>query len=126
MSELGPDPIHNPPTLEAFSTAIIKRRAPIKSVLLDQATCAGVGNWVADEILFHARIHPSTLASSLDEAQVAEVRSKMLFVCETAVEVNANSHKFPDGWLFKHRWGKGKKGIADKKIPLVSCGSVGR
>lgn len=25
------------------------------------------------------------------------------------MELLADSEKFPDGWLFKHRWGKGKK-----------------
>lgn len=29
---------------------------------------------------------------------------KMKFVCETAVAVNADHTKFPDDWLFPHRW----------------------
>lgn len=28
---------------------------------------------------------------------------------ETAVELDADSSKFPEGWLFPHRWSKGKK-----------------
>lgn len=34
----------------------------------------------------------------------------MHYVCSTSVDLLADSEKFPDHWLFKHRWGKGKKG----------------
>lgn len=33
----------------------------------------------------------------------------MLYICQTAVDLLADSSKFPDDWLFNHRWGKGKK-----------------
>lgn len=32
-----------------------------------------------------------------------------MYVCDTAVGVNADSDLFPEDWLMKHRWGKGKK-----------------
>lgn len=31
------------------------------------------------------------------------------YVCSTSLDVLADSEKFPEHWLFKHRWGKGKK-----------------
>lgn len=40
----------------------------------------------------------------------------MLYVCQTAVDLLADSSKFPEEWLFKHRWGKGKKD-APKHLP---------
>lgn len=40
----------------------------------------------------------------------------MQYVCSTAVELLAESDKFPETWLFKHRWGKGKKDDP-KKLP---------
>ena len=49
ISELGFDPILSMPTLEDFTPLVLKRRAPIKAVLLDQSFSAGVGNWVAGE-----------------------------------------------------------------------------
>lgn len=33
----------------------------------------------------------------------------MMSICQTAVDLLADSSKFPDDWMFKHRWGKGKK-----------------
>lgn len=32
-----------------------------------------------------------------------------MHVCQTAVDALGDSSKFPDEWLFNHRWGKGKK-----------------
>jgi formamidopyrimidine-DNA glycosylase len=36
----------------------------------------------------------------------------MMHVCDTAVGVLGDMSKFPDEWLFNHRWGKGKKDAA--------------
>jgi len=52
ISELGFDPILSMPTLEDFAPQVLKRKAPIKAVLLDQSFSAGVGNWVAGKCLF--------------------------------------------------------------------------
>lgn len=42
--------------LATFKTEVLRRKVPVKSLLLDQAVFAGVGNWIADEILYQARI----------------------------------------------------------------------
>ena len=42
-----------------------------------QSFSAGVGNWVAAEILYQARIHPEQKANSLSEEQVAALHEKM-------------------------------------------------
>lgn len=47
--QLGPDPILCPPTIAQLSLSLLRRKSPIKSVLLDQSVAAGVGNWVAGE-----------------------------------------------------------------------------
>jgi formamidopyrimidine-DNA glycosylase len=33
----------------------------------------------------------------------------MNYVCSTSVDLLADSDKFPEDWLFKHRWNKSKK-----------------
>jgi formamidopyrimidine-DNA glycosylase len=45
-------------------------RAPVKAWLLDQSHVAGVGNLLADEILWRAGIDPSRSAGSLDHDEV--------------------------------------------------------
>jgi formamidopyrimidine-DNA glycosylase len=69
----------------------------VKSVLLDQSFSAGVGNWVADEILYQAGVHPGSPVKKLSDEQVEKVWRMMIEVCRTAVEVNANHARFPKG-----------------------------
>jgi len=42
---------------------------------------------------------------------------KIQYVCQTAVEVDGDASQFPEGWLFKHRWGKGKRNSSDLRLP---------
>jgi len=60
---LGPEPLTV--RAAALSKKIVASRRAIKSVLLDQAVLAGMGNIYADEALFVATIHPTTLACNL-------------------------------------------------------------
>lgn len=48
LKENGPDPVQEPESisLEWFTEKVQKRGIPIKSLLLDQGTISGVGNWV--------------------------------------------------------------------------------
>jgi formamidopyrimidine-DNA glycosylase len=50
--------------------ALAASRAPLKAVLLDQARVAGIGNLLADEILWRAGLDPRRAARSLDPAEV--------------------------------------------------------
>ncbi|KAJ3724259.1 hypothetical protein DFJ43DRAFT_1003129 [Lentinula guzmanii] len=118
ISELGFDPILCMPSLEVFEALVKKRACPMKALLLDQSFSAGVGNWVADEILYHARVHPQQRCNTLTTTQIGDLHRCTKFVCETAVSVDADDTKFPEDWLFKHRWGKGKK-IKAEPLKLV-------
>ena len=108
VRRLGPDAYEGLQPLVELVAKLKKRRAPIKAVLLDQKTFAGVGNWIADEVLYQARIAPKRLASSLDENEVAALRESLQHVLDHAVEVDADYNHFPDEWLFHHRWGGGR------------------
>ncbi len=57
-----------------------------------------------DEILYHARVHPERRCNTLSEEEIDALYQKTVYVCTTAVSVNADDSKFPDDWLFKHRW----------------------
>ncbi|KAF9458763.1 hypothetical protein BDZ94DRAFT_1172998 [Collybia nuda] len=117
IADLGFDPILSMPSLEVFKPLVLKRSCPIKALLLDQSFSAGVGNWVADEILYHARVHPEQRCNTLTAKQLAAVHFHTSEVCRIAVSVNADDSKYPDHWLFNHRWGKGKKEKHKLKLP---------
>src|SRR5258708_19812833 len=90
ISTLGFDPMLSMPSLQDFATKIRKRGNPVKSLLLDQTFSAGVGNWVADEILFHSRIHPEQKPNSLDEVQIKGFYEKMQSVSQPALRYDVD------------------------------------
>ncbi len=83
-------------------------RAPIKPVLLLQERFPGVGNWMADEILWRARIRPDCVAGRVRGVKLSQLYSSIKEVCRDALEVVAVGWgKPPDSWLFNHRWKEG-------------------
>lgn len=60
-------------------------------------------------ILYQSRLHPSTPIPSLTEENLQTLHHWIRKVPEVAVGVNADSKFFPEDWLFRWRWGKGKK-----------------
>lgn len=109
INELGPDCWTDLPDAKTLKKTLGRRKAPIKAVLLDQKVFAGVGNWIADEALYQARIAPARLANSLTQKEVSALREKLWTIVDKAVEVGADKEQFPENWMFHHRWG-GKKG----------------
>ena len=106
ISLLGWDALLEVPPPARFVAALRERRTPIKAVLLDQGFSAGVGNWIADEVLYQARIAPARRADTLGEAEARRLRVTIRAVMRRAVGARSDSDHFPRGWLFHYRWGK--------------------
>jgi formamidopyrimidine-DNA glycosylase len=111
LKENGPDPVidREKVTLEWLTGRMKSKHVPIKALLLDQAQISGIGNWVGDEIMYHAKLHPEQYSDTFSKEQTARLHESILHITKTAVDVLGDSDKFPDDWMFKHRWGKGKK-----------------
>ena len=122
ISDLGFDPLLAMPPDAEFAAMYAARAAPIKAALLDQKIAAGVGNWIADEVLYHAGVHPETRAKDLSRAQLSEIRRAMGFVVETACRAGADAELFPSDWLFHHRWGKVAGKVGGKPISFITVG----
>ena len=103
---LGFDALLELPTPARFAALLAERGAPIKALLLDQTFAAGVGNWIADEVLYQARIAPGRRARSLSRQETDRLRLALKRVVGTAVKVSSDSDRFPKSWLFHHRWGR--------------------
>jgi formamidopyrimidine-DNA glycosylase len=108
VRRLGPDAYEELPAFDDLVARLARRKAPIKAVLLDQTAFAGIGNWIADEVLYQAGIAPKRLAASLTPDEVAALRGSIERILDHAVRVDADYTHFPDDWLFHHRWGGGK------------------
>ncbi len=84
-------------------------KSPIKALLLDQSRFPGIGNWMADEILWRAQIPPDTPGKELANAGSAtHLRKAIRFVSRGALDtVSKDWSDPPASWLFKHRWKDG-------------------
>ena len=106
LNKLGFDPLLDLPSPNMFSTMLRSRAAVIKSLLLDQRFAAGVGNWIADEVLYQAGIAPQRRANALSDAEAKRLCQRLKSVVQLAVDANANDANYPSHWLFHRRWGK--------------------
>ena len=105
----GPD-IDSAPFDQKFVDSFLRRhaRAPIKSVLLLQSGFAGIGNWMADEILWRAKIAPSTAAGRLSGARRERLFRETQFVAAESLRIIAPEFGDPPrDWLIHQKWKRG-------------------
>ena len=124
VSRLGFDPLLAMPGPTRFSEMLRARRGIVKSLLLDQSFAAGVGNWIADEVLYQAGIDPRRAASSLTDGEARRLRARLASVVRRAVAANADSSHYPRTWLFHRRWGKrdDAKTVRGERIEHLTIG----
>ena len=80
-------------------------RAPVKSVLLLQSGFAGIGNWMADEILWRARIAPLTSAGTLTATERARLFRETRFVASESLRIIGPEFADPPrNWLIHQKW----------------------
>lgn len=99
--KLGPDALEI--TAAELQQKLQRRKTLLKPLLLDQAITAGLGNWIVDEVLFQAKIHPERLGSSLSEKEFALLRAAIQEVLTTAIAHEANYQDFPRKFLIHAR-----------------------
>ncbi len=123
ISRLGFDPLTDLPDPRRFADLLSDRSGVLKSVLLDQGFAAGVGNWIADEVLFQARLDPRRRANTLTQSETGKLRSALKRVVTRAVAVDADKTRFPRSWLFHQRWGKPRDArIGGEPIEFLTLG----
>ncbi|XP_020692539.1 formamidopyrimidine-DNA glycosylase isoform X1 [Dendrobium catenatum] len=123
ISELGPDALLEPLQIEELVNALRKRNTAIKALLLNQSFVSGIGNWIADEVLYQARIHPLQIASRLSREDCESLHRCIEEVIKKAVEVGADSSQYPSNWIFHSREKKSGEAFVDgKRIEFIAAG----
>ena len=83
LGPLGPDALSV--SRRQFHDLLRARRGQVKPALLGQRLVAGVGNLIADEVLWQARIHPARPLHTLDETARDRLYETMKAVLRSAV-----------------------------------------
>jgi formamidopyrimidine-DNA glycosylase len=101
--KLGVDPVEDKLSFKEFIELFNGRNGLIKTGLMNQSIIAGIGNIYADEILFHADIHPESNIKKLNEDDFKKIYQKMNSVLKKAIAANADHKELPADYLLRHR-----------------------
>lgn len=94
MMKVGPEPLEPDFTAKQFADRFTRRaRSNIKAALLDQSVIAGVGNIYADESLWGAKIHPSTLVGDLPSSKFKLLYSEVRYVMNLSIEKGGSTNR---------------------------------
>ncbi len=81
------------------------RQAPIKAILLMQDGFPGIGNWMADEILWRAKVLPSKRSGKLTTRERAAIFHSTKFVVKRSLETLGKDFSDPPkSWLIHQKW----------------------
>jgi formamidopyrimidine-DNA glycosylase len=90
---LGPEPLSEGFTADIIANAVKGRKAPVKSIILDQRRIAGIGNIYADEACYAARIDPRRHGLTLSESDVSALHEAVRQVLAFGVESRGASFR---------------------------------
>jgi formamidopyrimidine-DNA glycosylase len=97
LDGLGPDA--GEISRDAFRERVGRGEAPLKARIMDQSVLAGIGNLLADEALWRARLSPVRPAASLDDDELDRLRRELRAAIRSAIELGG----VHTGDLIEHR-----------------------
>lgn len=100
------------------------RRLAIKATLLLQPGFPGIGNWMADEVLWQARISPRVLSGQLSPPLVRRLWMASRQVGRVSLRTIGKDFSDPPAkWLFHERWSR--KGKCPRDGMALKFGTIG-
>lgn len=99
--KIGPDFLGM--ELGIFVKALENKKIALKSALLEQKHFAGIGNWIADEMLFEAGLHPLEIPSRLSKKELERLFAAGQRIVERAIERDTHYGDFPAEMFVNYR-----------------------
>jgi formamidopyrimidine-DNA glycosylase len=103
LSRLGPDALDL--GRKEFLQRLGTRRGRVKAALLDQSFIAGIGNLLADEALWRARIHPGRRIEDLSTDERVALFRALRAVTRRTVD------RYPEGLRFRWSNARGRPAV---------------
>ena len=126
FKKVGPEPLSDDFNWQAMRERLQRRKnSNIKAALLDQTVIAGIGNIYADESLWGAKIHPTTLVRNLKPAQFHKLYDELVTVLRLSIEKGGSTDR-------NYVNAEGKKGsymgfarvFRRENLPCPRCGTT--
>ena len=126
IAKLGPEPLEPGFTWQVLQQRLKRRaRSNVKSALLDQTVLAGVGNIYADEALWGAKIHPSTLVGQVSARQIQRLHQELLAVLRLSIDQGGSSnHTYVDAEGNRGSYMKFANVFRREGQPCPRCGTT--
>jgi formamidopyrimidine-DNA glycosylase len=122
LTNLGQEP-GGDMDLEAVARILTRGASPIKARLLDQRAIAGVGNYIADEALHRAGLHPAKRKISLKKArELAAAVNTVVLESLAAGGVSERDYVHVDGGRGEYQHQLKCYGRAG--LPCLSCATL--
>jgi formamidopyrimidine-DNA glycosylase len=87
FKRVGPEPLSDDFSWQVMRDRLQRRKnTNIKAALLDQSVIAGVGNIYADESLWGAKIHPSTLVKNVSDSKIKALHKALRDVLQLSID----------------------------------------
>ncbi len=125
LAQMGLEPIDHRFNTQYLAEKFIHRQAKVKTLLLDQKICAGVGNIYSDEALFYAGIMPIRPAGSLRRNEVKRLVIALRHIINKALRAMGTTmtdgrYLQPDGarGMFQYQL----MVVGRESLPCYKCG----
>ncbi|MDP3934844.1 MAG: DNA-formamidopyrimidine glycosylase [Candidatus Giovannonibacteria bacterium] len=102
--------------LQSIKNILLNRKGKIKAFLLNQKNLAGIGNIMADEILWKAKIHPEREIKTLRYIEVKRLWKALKFILKKSIKLGGSTMRDwlhpggEKGGYFKKRYVYGREG----------------
>ncbi len=100
LEHLGPEPLEEVFSAEYLFAKFRKRKASVKTMLMDQRLVVGVGNIYASEVLFRAGIRPGRAAGRVTFEEAKKLVNEIRTVLSAAIDAGGSTirtYKSADG-----------------------------
>lgn len=111
IGHLGIEPLSRQFTSKKFEKLLENRTGTLKPLLLNQQFIAGIGNYLADEILFKAALHPLRKANTLSLKEIKTLHYSIRHIIRTSINHGGTT-------FLTFRGPEGKKGEFWKKLQV--------
>lgn len=114
----GPDLLSEAFSLAYFHQQVKRNRKQVRVLLMDQKIVSCIGNAYADEILFHAGIHPKTLCPQLRDEEITRLYHSIRAVMKWGIDAVAAAQPALEVKVREHMQVRNRK-----DQPCPKCGS---
>ncbi|MGK0406832.1 MAG: formamidopyrimidine-DNA glycosylase [Roseivirga sp.] len=88
---------------EYFIEKLSKTTVAIKTSLLNQKFFAGIGNWIADEMLFDAAVHPLRSTQDINQSELTKLYTAGQKIIRQAIAEDTHYGDFPADFFVNYR-----------------------